>query len=103
LGAAVAVAVMRRKERELREAFFSSGAIQPIGARSLSDLGVEENMTWKRLCRRSVIREATPGLFYWDEDVWQAMRAMRLRMGLMMIGAIILVGIMIAYGSARLQ
>ena len=103
MGAAVAVAVMRRKERELREGFFNAGAIQPIHARSLSDLGVDENMAWKRLCRHSVIREATPGLFYWDEDVWQALRAMRLRMALMMVGAIILVGMMIAYGSARLQ
>ena len=60
-------------------------------------------MTWKRMCRNSVIREATPGLFYWDEDVWQALRAMRLRMALMMVGAIILVGVMIAYGNARLQ
>ncbi|MEO8578135.1 MAG: hypothetical protein ABI556_15600 [Gemmatimonadales bacterium] len=94
---------MRRKERDLREDFFTAGAIQPMNARSPSDLGVDENMTWKRMCRRSVIREASPGLFYWDEDVWQALRSMRLRMALMMAGTIILVGVMIAYGSMQLK
>ena len=94
---------MRRKERDLRDVFFERGAIQPIDARTPADLGLEENMTWKRMCRRSVIRESSPGLFYWDEDVWQALRSTRLRMGLMMVGAIILVGVMIAYGSAQLK
>jgi hypothetical protein len=94
---------MRMKERELRREFFAAGAVQPIGARSLSELGLEETMAVKRLCRRSVIREASPGLFYWDEDVWQALRAMRLRMALLLIGTIILVGLMIAYGSVKLK
>jgi hypothetical protein len=103
LGASAAIAVMRKKERDLREIFFTAGAIQPIDARSPADLGVEENMTWKRLCKRSVIRETAPDLFYWDEDVWQALRSMRLRMGLMMLGTILLIGLMIAWGSAQLK
>ena len=103
MGAAVAAAVMRRKERDLREVFFTNGAIQPIDARSMTDLGLEENMTWRRMCRSSVIRESSPGVFYWDEDVWQAVRGTRLRMALMMLGAILLVGVMIAYGSTQLK
>ena len=103
LGATAAIAVMRRKERDLREDFFAAGAIQPIDARSPAELGVEENMTWKRLCKRSVIRETAPGLFYWDDDVWQALRSMRLRMGLLMLGTILLIGLMLAWGSAKLK
>lgn len=103
LGASAAIAVMRKKERDLREVFFAAGAIQPIDARSPAELSVEENMTWRRLCKRSVIRETAPGLFYWDDDVWQALRSMRLRMGLMMLGTILLIGLMIAWGSAQLN
>lgn len=94
---------MRRKERDLRANFFAAGATQPLDARSLAELGLEENMTWRRMYRRSVIREGSPGLFYWDEDSWQALRSMRLRMALMMIGAMLLIGLMIAYGSSQLK
>lgn len=103
MGAAAAVAVMRRKERDLRADFLAFGATRPLEARSLAELGLEENMTWKRMCRRSVIREGSPGLFYWDEDSWQELRSMRLRMALMMLGAILVIGLMIAYGSTQLQ
>ena len=103
MGAAVAAAVMRRKERDLRETFFTNGAIQPIDARSMTDLGLEENMTWKRMCRHSVIRESSPGVFYWDDDVWQALRGTRMRMAVMMLVAVAVVGLVIAYGSAQLK
>ncbi len=94
---------MRRKERKLREELISAGATQPIDARSLAELGIEENMTLKRLGKRSVIREAQPGLFYWDEDVWVALRSMRRRMALMMLAAIVLIFLMIGYGSTKLK
>ena len=103
LVASAAVAVMRKKERDLREVFFAAGAIQPIDARTPAELSVEENMTWRRLCKRSIIRETAPGLFYWDDDVWQALRSMRLRMALLMLGTVLLVGLMIAWGSAQLN
>ena len=103
MGATAAVVVMRKKERDLREIFFAAGAIQPIDARSPAELSVEENMTWRRLYRRSIIRETAPGLFYWDDDVWQALRSMRLRMALLMLGTILLIGLMLAWGSAKLK
>ena len=98
-----AVVVIMRKEHELRADFIAAGAMQPADAKSLAELGVDENMTWKRMCRRSVIREAAPGVFYWDEDVWQALRSMRTRMALMMAGAVLLIVLMIAYGSTQLK
>lgn len=92
-----------RKEKALRAEFLSAGATQPADAKSLSELGLDENMTWKRMCRRSVIREPSPGLFYWDEDVWQALRSMRTRMALMMTGAVLLIVLLIAYASTQVR
>jgi hypothetical protein len=85
LGAAVAAAAMRRREEEVRDDFHRAGALQPIDAKSLADVGLEENTTVRRLMRRSVVRESAPGLFYFDEDVWQSVRAMRRRMILILL------------------
>lgn len=94
---------MRRKEREVRDAFQAAGATSPADPRSLADIGLEENMTVRRLCRHEVIREPTPGLYYFDEEVWQARRAMRLRMGLLLIFTIAIVALLGLYGVATLQ
>ena len=60
-------------------------------------------MAVRRLKRRAVIREAAPGLFYFDEDVWESVNAMRRRMALLMIAAVILIGIVVLYGSAKMK
>ena len=103
MGGAVAVAVMRKKERDVRDAFRSAGAITPANAMSLESIGVEQTMAVKRLKRRAVIREAAPGLFYFDEDVWESVNAMRRRMAFVMLVAIILVGIVVLYGSSKMK
>jgi len=99
LGAGAAVAIMRRKEREVRDDFIAAGAVLPANAMSLSEIGIDESMAVRRLRKRSVIREAAPGLLYFDEDVWQSLRAMRRRMALLLLGTVILVGAMIFYGT----
>lgn len=103
MGAAAAVAVMRRKERDVRDAFRAAGAISPATAMSLEAIHIEENMAVRRLKKLAVIREAAPGLFYFDEDVWEAVSSMRRRMALLMIGTVILIGIMVLYGSAKMK
>jgi len=103
LGATVGAAIMRRKEREVREAFLTAGATSPVEPRSLGDIGLEENMTVRRLCRHAVIREPTPGLYYFDEEVWQAVRAMRLRWVLLIAGTALLLGVLALYGVATLE
>ena len=100
---AAAVAVMMRKEREVREDFFAAGATQPISAMSFGELRLEETMTVKRLRNRAIIREAAPGLFYWDDDVYQSVRSMRRRMAFLLIGTLLLIGIVLAYGSTQLK
>jgi hypothetical protein len=103
MGAAVAAAAIHRKEREVREDFQTAGATQPISACSLADLGLDESMTMRRLMNRSIIREASPGLFYWDEDVYRSVRSMRRRMAFLMAAVMLIVGIMLAYGGSQLK
>jgi uncharacterized membrane protein (Fun14 family) len=42
-------------------------------------------------------------LFYFDEDVWEAVRSMRRRMALLLVGTVTLVLLLIAYGVVTLQ
>jgi hypothetical protein len=94
---------MRKKERDVRDAFQSAGAMTPANAMSLESVGIEETMAVKRLKRRAVIREAAPGLFYFDEDVWESVNAMRRRMAILMLAAVILVAIVVLYGSSKMK
>jgi hypothetical protein len=50
----------------------------------------------KRLHNRAVIREAAPGMYYLDEEVWTAVRRTRQRMAtaIILILAIFLVGVL---------
>ena len=70
---------------------------------SLESIGIEETRAVRRLKARSVIREAGPGLFYFDEDVWEAMRSQRRRMGLLLAGTLVLVLLLVLYGKMSLQ
>ena len=101
MGAAAAVAVMRRKEREVRDDFLRAGASMPVNAMSLDDIGIGESMAVKRLMRRSIIREASPGLFYFDEEVYLSVRSQRRRMALVMLVTILLVLFFITFVKTR--
>ena len=70
---------------------------------SLEAIRIEETMAVRRLKKRAVIREAAPGLFYFDEDVWEAVSAMRRRMALILMGTMILIAIMVFYGSVKMK
>lgn len=103
MGAAAAVAVMKKRERDVRDAFRDARALTPATAMSLEAIGIGESAALKRLRRRAVIREAGPGLFYFDEDVWQAVRGMRRRMGLLLLVSMIIVMLVFLYGKATVQ
>jgi hypothetical protein len=103
VGATVAIAAMRLREREVRDAFHAAGAVNPAAAKSLESIGIDETLAVRRLKKRAVIREAAPGLFYFDEDVWEAVRSMRRRMALLLVGTVTLVLLLIAYGVVTLQ
>lgn len=94
---------MRLREREVRDAFHSAGATNPATAMSLESIGIEETLAVRRLKRRAVVREAAPGLFYFDEGVWEAVRSMRRRMAVLLLGTLTLVLLLIVYGTVTLR
>jgi hypothetical protein len=72
--------VIAAKERRIVDAFRDAGATSPSVARTAQDVGIYEDIGFKRLRRHEVIREANPGFFYLDEPVWSAVRRTRRRL-----------------------
>jgi hypothetical protein len=90
MGAAAAVAIMRRREQEVVEDFRAAGAISPATAQSYNAIGLGESMALRRLHDRAVIRESAPGLWYLDEEVWTAVRRTRRRVALVMVVVVLM-------------
>jgi len=80
MGAAVAAAAMRRREQEVIDDFRAAGATSPDRAQSYTAIGLGDTLALRRLRNRAVIREAAPGVYYLDEEVWAAVRRTRLRL-----------------------
>jgi len=80
MGAAIAAAAMRRREQEVIDDFRAAGATSPERAQSYTALGFGETLAVRRLRNRAVIREASPGVYYLDEEVWAAVRRSRHRL-----------------------
>ena len=59
--------------------------------------GLGESLAVKRLHNRAVIREAAPGMYYLDEEVWAAVRRARARVATVFISvlALLLLGILL--------
>jgi hypothetical protein len=87
---------MRRREQEVIDDFRAANATSPERAQSYTALGFGESLAVKRLKNRAVIREAAPGAYYLDEEVWAAVRRTRLRLltTFMLLLGIVLLGIL---------
>src|SRR4051794_41944031 len=85
MGAAVIAAAMRRREQEVIDDFRVAGATSPDKAQSYTAIGLGESLAVRRLRNRAVIREASPGGFYLDEEVWSAGRRARMRLGITLL------------------
>jgi hypothetical protein len=96
MGAAVIAAAMRRREQEVIDDFRAAGATAPDKAQSYTAIGLGESLALRRLRNRAVIREAAPGVYYLDEEVWSAVRRTRRRVAsvVILILAIMLLGIL---------
>ena len=96
MGAAAIVAVMRRREREVVDDFRAVGATSRETAQSYTAIGLGESLGLRRLRERAVIREAAPGTYYLDEEVWTAVRRRRRRIAtvLLVILALFLLGVL---------
>ena len=99
MGAAAAIAVMRLKESQVVDDFRAAGAVTPSTAQSYAAMGFGEARAMKRLHDSAVIREASPGLYYLDEEVWIAVRRNRRRRGVVIgsVLALILLGLAVGF------
>ena len=90
MGAAAVAAVMRRREQEVIDDF------RAAGAQSYTAVGLGASLGLKRLRDRAVIREAAPGTYYLDEEVWTAVRRTRRRIAtvFLVILALVLFGVL---------
>ena len=77
MGGSVAAIVIIRKQEELVERFRAVGATTTTTAKSIDELGVDTRLVWNGMVRRSVVREASPGLFYLDTPSWKAVKRRR--------------------------
>ena len=96
MGAAAVAAVLRRREREVVDDFRAAGATSRETAQSYTAIGLGQSLGLKRLRDRAVIREAAPGTYYLDEEVWVAVRKTRRRIATVFIAilALFLFGIL---------
>ena len=96
MGAAAIAAVMRRREREVVDDFRAAGATSRETAQSYTVIGLGQSLGLKRLRERAVIREAAPGTYYLDEEVWTAVRRTRRRIATVFLAilALLLLGVL---------
>jgi len=90
-GAVIAAAAVRRREENLLDAFRAAGATSPDRAQSFEAIGVDDSLAIRRLRERAVIREAVPGVFYLDEEVWTAVRRTRHRLVAVFLAILVIV------------
>jgi hypothetical protein len=95
MGAAVVAAALAMREREVIDDFRAAGATSPDRAQAYSAAGHGHHIAARRLRNRAVIREAAPGVYYLDEEVWAAVQRTRHRLVIVFISilAILLGGI----------
>ena len=99
MGAGAAIAIMRMKERQVVDDFRAAGALTPSTAQSYDAMGFGQTRAIKRLHDSAVIREAAPGKYYLDEEVWIAVRRNRRRRGIMigLVLALIFLGLVTGF------
>ena len=90
MGAAAAAAIIARRQREVVNDFRAAGALSRETAQSYTAIGIGESLALRRLRSRAVIREAAPGTYYLDEEVWEAVRRTRRRIASVFIAILVL-------------
>jgi hypothetical protein len=90
-----AVAIIMRKQRDVVYVFQGARATSPETARDPGELGVEQDLIFRGLVRRAVLRDAGNGRYYFDQPSWSALSSTRHRLAFV-IASIVL--IMIAFG-----
>ena len=89
-------AIIILKEEELITHFRTHGALSSATAMTPSALSISEDMTFRRLRDRGVIRTGAPGTFYVDEEAVARRRTTRRQRMLVLLGALILAAVAVA-------
>lgn len=97
----VPVIVLLLKEEELVEHFRKNGAVSANTAKSLNALSVSEDMTFRRLRNRSVLREGSPDTFYLDEETYAERRRARRRLRPVMLILVVILAAVALVMSLR--
>jgi hypothetical protein len=91
MGATVILAAMKRREDQVINDFRAAGAMSATSAKSAEEIGLDDSRALERLCSRSIIREASAGKLYLDEEALRTFRMRKLRI----LGAFIIVLLLI--------
>ena len=101
MGAPAVAAILRKREQEVIDDFRAAGATSPDRAQSYQAIGLGDTLAIKRLRNRAVIREATPGVYYLDEEVWTAVVRTRRRLVITLLSVIALVALGVLLGIIK--
>ena len=101
MGAPAVAAILRKREQEVIDDFRAAGATSPDRAQSYQAIGLGDTLAIKRLRNRAVIREAAPGLYYLDEEVWSAVQRTRQRLVITLLSVIALVALGVLLGIIK--
>lgn len=102
MGAPAIAAILRRREQEVVDDFRAAGALSPSTAQSYTAIGLGHSLAIKRLHNRAVIREAAPGAYYLDEEVWAAVRRTRHRLAMVVIAILVVLLLGVLMGTIKL-
>jgi hypothetical protein len=86
---------------EVVDDFRAAGAVSRETAQSYTAMGFGESLGLRRLRNRAVIREAAPGTYYLDEEVWAAVRRTRRRVASIFIVILVLFLIGVLMGTFK--
>ena len=101
--AAAAAAASARRQRHVVAAFAAAGATDAAHARSVRELALDDRLrTLQQLRDRAIVRMAAPDRFWVDLDAWQAFRARRRRLALVLALVALAMGIVFATLPATL-
>ncbi len=101
MGAPAVAAILRKREQEVIDDFRAAGATSPDRAQSYQAIGLGDTLAIKRLRNRAVIREAAPGVYYLDEEVWSAVVRTRRRLVITLLSVIALVALGVLLGIIK--
>ena len=97
-----AATVVALKHRQVTNRFRDATAFSPSSAIPFTPNGHIQRRWLERLQQQEVIRSASPGLYYLDQEAFAQMNARNRRTALLLLGALaVVLGVCVAFGLLR--